>query len=261
MDGADPHRSWCRGVVCSLVGILCAASLPLAAVPALAEENGRASEWWARVTAEDSPEKFHLLPDDSEQPRDWIGLARDTGFIIGYQVIGAAILYAIPPSVSKWSHQDKEVSFDKWWANVQSPHWDDDSWPVNYIGHPYFGATYYIRARERGFDRIDSFLYSAVASAIYEFGVEAIFERPSYQDLLATPIGGALIGGFIFEPIRNWIRRKPELKWYDHVGLIATDPIGALNYMAERLLGIKSDIRVGIPRGGGVLVEFRVPLH
>jgi hypothetical protein len=29
--------------------------------------------------------------------------------------------------------------------------------------------------------------------------------------------------------------------------------------MAERLLGIKSDIRVGIPRGGGVLVEFRVP--
>jgi hypothetical protein len=79
---------------------------------------------------------------------------------------------------------------------------------VNYIGHPYFGATYYTRARERGFDRIDSFLYSAVASTIYEFGVEAIFERPSYQDLIVTPIGGALLGGFVFEPFRNWIRRR-----------------------------------------------------
>ena len=118
-------------------------------------------------------------------------------------------------------------------------------------------ASYHPREpRERGFDRIDSFPYSALASTIYEFGVEAIFERPSYQDLLATPIGGALIGGFVFEPIRNWIKRKPELKWYDHVGLIATDPIGALNYLAERLLGIKSDIRVGIPRGGGVFDEL-----
>jgi hypothetical protein len=109
---------------------------------------------------------------------------------------------------------------------------------VNYIGHPYFGATYFIRARERGFDRIDSFLYAAVASAIYEFGVEAIFERPSFQDLIVTPVGGALLGGFVFEPFRNWIKRKPELKWYDHVGLIVTDPIGALNYLADSLLGI-----------------------
>jgi hypothetical protein len=44
------------------------------------------------------------------------------------------------------------------------------------------------------------------------------------------------------------------------VGLIATDPIGALNYVVERLIGIKSDIRVGVPRGGGVMVELRLPL-
>jgi len=130
---------------------------------------------------------------------------------------------------------------------------------VNYLGHPYFGATYYTRARERGFDRIDSFLYSAFASALYEFGVEAFFEPPSYQDLVVTPVGGALLGGLVFEPIRDWVKQKPELKWYDHVILIATDPIGALNYAAESLLGIKSDIRVGVPKRGGVFVEIRVP--
>jgi predicted lysophospholipase L1 biosynthesis ABC-type transport system permease subunit len=87
-------------VLRSLVAaVLLASSLSLAAVPALAVEDGDATEWWARVTTENAPAKFHLLPDDSEQPRDWLGLLRDTGFIIGYQVVGAAILYVVPPSV------------------------------------------------------------------------------------------------------------------------------------------------------------------
>ncbi|MGH7341794.1 MAG: DUF3943 domain-containing protein [Candidatus Rokuibacteriota bacterium] len=238
-------------------------ALLLAARPALAAEAFvDSSAWWVQATAENAPEKFHLLPDDSETPRDWIGLARDTGFLLTYQIIGIGILYVLPSSVSKWSESAKEnIGFERWWDNVNNPVWDDDHWAVNYIGHSYFGATYYIRARERGFDRIDSFLYSALASALYEFGVEAIFERPSYNDLIVTPVGGALLGGFVFEPVRSWIRRKPELKWYDHLALIATDPIGALNYMAERLIGIKSDIRVGIPRRGGFHVELRLPLH
>ncbi len=63
---------------------------------AFAEEDPDATEWWVRVTTENAPVKFHLLPDDSEQPRDWLGLLRDTGFIIGYQVVGAAILYRRP---------------------------------------------------------------------------------------------------------------------------------------------------------------------
>lgn len=213
-----------------------------------------------QATAEDAPTKFHLLPDNSEEPRDWGGLARDTAFLLSYQIVGVAIIYSLPESVSKWSQSAKNnIGFDRWWDNVTHPGWDDDSWAVNYLGHSYFGATYYIRARERGFDRIDSFLYSAFASALYEFGVEALFERPSYQDLIVTPVGGALLGGFVFEPVRNWISRKPELKWYDHVVLIATDPIGALNYFAESLIGIKSDIRVSVPRRGGVFVEMRLP--
>ena len=239
-------------------------SLLLAAMPALAAEGfADSSAWWMQATAENAPEKFHLLPDNSgEAPRDWGGLARDTAFLLTYQVIGVAIIYALPASVSRWSESAKSnVGFERWWDNVNHPVWDEDSWAVNYIGHSYFGAAYYIRARERGFDRIDSFLYSAAASALYEFGVEAIFEKPSYNDLIITPVGGALLGGLVFEPVRNWILRKPELQWYDHVGLIATDPIGAMNYVIERLIGIKSDIRVGVPRRGGIHVELRLPLY
>lgn len=248
------------------VAILVVASLCLAARPALADESLRPPDsgaWWAQTAVEDAPpeQQFHLLPDNTLGPRDWVGLTRDTGLLLGYQLVAAGIIYALPESVSNWSDADKDISFEKWWHNVQNPQWDHDDWTLNYLAHTYFGATYYIRARERGFGRIESFIYSAFASALYEFGIEALGEPPSYQDLIVTPVGGALVGGFVFEPIRSWVKHKPELKWYDHAILVATDPIGALNYVTESLLGIKSTIRVGVPRGGGAFVELRIPLR
>jgi hypothetical protein len=251
--------AWCRVVV------LVALALGSTVLPALAEHDDHWSSTPYRLLPDSSlrgpPDEYVIGGDDEPAPsvRDWVGLGRDTGFLIGYQILGAAILYALPESASRWSDSHKEIDAGKWWENVQSPTWDSDRWAVNYIGHPYFGAAYYIRARERGFNPFESFLYSTVASTIYEFGVEAFFEPPSYQDLIVTPIGGSLLGGFVFEPLRNWIRQKPERKWYDYVGLVATDPIGALNVFLERLLGIKSHIRVAIPREGGVRVEVRVP--
>jgi len=91
---------------------------------------------------------------------------------------------------------------------------------------------------------LGSFGYSALLSALFEFGIEAFFEPPSYQDLIVTPVGGTLIGKYIFEPIRDNINAKAQRKWYDHAGLILTDPLGAVNSLFERALGIQSDIRV-----------------
>jgi hypothetical protein len=87
--------------------------------------------------------------------------------------------------------------------------------------------------------------------------VEALFERPSYQDLFVTPIGGALVG-LALEPIRSWIKLKPEPRWYDQLFLAATDPIGMLNGMFEKLLGIKSDLRVDLGQGNRVYVQLRM---
>jgi hypothetical protein len=219
------------------------------------------------------PTPFVLLPDrtlgtlgpENEEKvetgrkgRDWVGLGRDTVFLLGYQVAFIGILYLLPESVSRWSSEDKKISFEKWWDHVQHPVlWDKDNPLGNYVGHPYIGAAYYIRARERGFDRIDSFLYSALASAMFEFGAEAVFERPSVQDLIVTPVGGTLMG-LGFEPLRAWVRGKPEPRWYGHLILIATDPIGALNSVFERLMGIKSDIRVDVGRDSEVHVQLRM---
>jgi Domain of unknown function (DUF3943) len=195
----------------------------------------------------DRSREFSLQPDDAEASGpDWVGLGRDTAFLIGYQLAVSGILWVLPEDISGWSEREKNRGFDNWTRNVGSPEFDEDGWPMNYIAHPYWGATYYIRGRERGFSEVLSFAYAAFASATYEFGVEAVFEKPSIQDLIVTPIAGALVGALVFEPIRQRIKAKPDLAWYDHVGLVVTDPIGALNRVFEGLFGIKSDIRVNV---------------
>jgi uncharacterized protein DUF3943 len=175
---------------------------------------------------------------------DWEGLRRDTAFYLGYQTVGAGILYLLPESVTKWTVEQRKTSMRRWWENVQHPHWDHDTWDINYLGHPYWGAICYIRARERGFGAFGGFWYSALLSGLYEFGIEALFERPSYQDLIVTPVGGVLLGALLFDPIRERIRSKPELHWYDHFALTVIDPMGAGNRIFERLLGVETDIRV-----------------
>lgn len=226
-----------------------ALALKLSVMPALAEElvTGqlfeKADEFLWGVDGELAKP---LKAEPTKAGRDWVGLGRDTAFAVGYEVALTGILYLMPESVTSWSDEQKDAGPSKWWDNVRDPEWDEDKWWINYIFHPYFGAVYYIRARERGFDRFSSFLYSGLLSAAYEFGVEAFFERPSIQDLIFTPVGGFLVGAFIFEPIRAPIKAKAELKWHDHLVLILTDPLGAANYVMERLFGIKSDIRVDI---------------
>jgi Domain of unknown function (DUF3943) len=259
-----------RGRACRWIVVLAAAALVLegATLPAAADllEETTAhpladqrreftllpqissSGWIALPWLLDQREQNHFAVDAPEDAAptgpDWGGLARDTALLIGYQAVAIGVIFLLPEDVSNWNGKSHGV--DQWKHNVSHPTFDEDSWWLNYLAHPYVGATYYIRARERGFGPWSSFAYSAFASAAYEFGVEAFFEKPSIQDLIVTPIGGALLGAFVFEPFRAWIRAKPEPEWYDHVGLFLTDPIGGLNSVVERMFSIKSDIHVGL---------------
>jgi hypothetical protein len=202
----------------------------------VSHDTGHALSWGLALALEPTPE---VVPGP-----DWVGLARDTGLLVGYQLVSLGVIMLLPDDVSNWSDKTAGEIGSAWLENVKAPRFDDDALWINYVMHPYFGAVYYMRARERGFDPFPSFLYSALASTIYEFGVEAFFERPSIQDMIVTPVAGAVVGAFVFEPIRRRIAAKPTLEWYDHVGLFLTDPLGALNTAVERLFGIKSEFRI-----------------
>lgn len=179
-----------------------------------------------------------------ERIPDWNGIWRDTGILLGSQVVAAGLIYTMPETVSGWSSEQKKDSFKKYAGNFVNPVIDKDKFYINYVLHPYWGATYYIRGRERGLDKVSSLLYSALMSAMYEFGVECFFERPSIQDLIVTPVAGSILGALLFEPWRESIKRKQELRWYDHAALVLTDPAGVLSLGFEKLFGIESTIMV-----------------
>jgi hypothetical protein len=173
---------------------------------------------------------------------DYAGLASDSKYFIGYQVMFLGVLYVMPQSISGWSKEQKDQDRVKAYKeNVTDPVWDKDRGEVNYIGHPYFGATYYMRARQRGFDEDMSFWYSALMSTAYEFGVEALFEEPSIQDLIVTPVGGALLGKFWFEGVHGRLLDKVQsgqpLTKIDRTKLFFIDPIGVVNKYVRRWIG------------------------
>jgi hypothetical protein len=178
---------------------------------------------------------------------DWPGLQRDTKYFLGYQVAIVGTLYLMPESVTNWDKDDLQNGdlLDQWWDHVTHPQWDSDDFALNYVGHPYWGATYYVRGRERGLDKGQAFVYSALLSGLYEYTLEAFAERVSIQDLIFTPVLGSLVGEYWFQPVRDRIRAKPgALSRSDKTVLFLTDPLGVLGAWTDRKLGVTSRISV-----------------
>lgn len=153
------------------------------------------------------PERSALHPPEGRLLGKYSLLARDMGYLIVPASVILGLLYVAPESVSNWDEEDKDNSLSdlgsKWWDNVSDgPVWDEDDWWLNWIMHPYWGAAYYIHARHYAYSRWESFWYSFIVSnVLYEYGVEAFAEEPSIQDLISTPVGGWLVGEFIFLPL------------------------------------------------------------
>jgi hypothetical protein len=215
--------------------------------PAQAPETTEAPETaeTSEIAEKEEPPPFpwRVVPPDTP---DFRGAARDTAYFMVFQLAVIGLLYVAPESVSNWSDEDKEnYDSDKWQENVSNPQRDTDDFFINYVLHPYWGATYYIRGRERGFSRPQSFFFSFGLSFLYEFGFESMFENPSYQDLWTTPVIGSLVGEFWFSGVRDRIKAKPgELNWKDKTVLFLTDPLGVLSSATDRLLGIDSNVTV-----------------
>jgi hypothetical protein len=175
---------------------------------------------------------------DDTSPVDYPGLRHDTTYFFGYQFFIVGLLYVMPEEISAWTDEQKEeYTFEKWRDNVTHPRWDPDEWYINYILHPYWGMTYYTRGRERGLSEAGAFWFSFTLSSIYEFGLEALFEPVSIQDVIFTPTVGALLGWY-FEDTRREIKQQSTFSAWDKTILIATDPLGTLNTMVDSLFGV-----------------------
>jgi hypothetical protein len=141
----------------------------------------------------ENPNGIELMEDNRLK-----NLMSDTANV-GWMGLGfMGVLYILPENISNWNRDEMKLSNlgAKWKENVKNgPVMDRDDWTINYIGHTYFGAVYYTLARHNGFTAQESFLYSALMSTFFwEYGVEALAEKPSIQDLIITPVFGAIVG-------------------------------------------------------------------
>jgi len=201
-----------------------------------------------KLSNDNEPEHGTLIKVADEKASvgapDWKGIKRDTLYFMGYQFAVIGALYVAPESVSSWSNEQKKAySFSRWWNNITSPRMDPDQLWLNFIAHPYWGATYYVRARERHFDQMDSFKYSLLLSSIFEFGIEGLFERLSIQDVIITPVVGSLVGNY-FDKARKAIKGRGRAVWYDDIVIFATDPLGEVNKAMDKLLGINARVEI-----------------
>jgi len=130
---------------------------------------------------------------------DWKRLWINTAVYAGAFCGTLLVLECLPEDATSWNRAaiQSVPPLKRWYRNIfkQGPEWDHDKFYFNYILHPYAGAVYFMAARSAGFNFWRSMLYCSIISNIgWEFGIEAFMERPSYQDLIITPVVGSIIG-------------------------------------------------------------------
>jgi len=194
-----------------------------------------------------SSDRFFLYQDDyyssgidmdnmfSIREKRYQDAVEDTKYMVFIHVATAGILYLMPESVTNWDKSTMSFSSitDKWVDNVKAgPVWDDDDWFLNFVGHPYQGAAYYVVARKSGFDWKGAFIYSALCSTfIWEYGFESFAEKPSTQDIIVTPIVGALLGELFLRGEDMIVANGGKVlgsKNLGNISLVFLDPAGSL---------------------------------
>lgn len=85
-------------------------------------------------------------------------------------------------------------SFESWGSNIFKTTFDKDDYHYNIYKHTFVGQYYYLFYRSRGYSQRDSFLWSFVSSAAFEYTIETLTEPPSHQDVYQTPVYGSILG-------------------------------------------------------------------
>ncbi|MDR0763878.1 MAG: DUF3943 domain-containing protein [Bacteroidales bacterium] len=167
----------------------------------------------------------------------WDKLGINTGYIGGSSVLFMGVIYAFPVNISNW--YDRTISLKNYWKHIQiKPAVDKDDWVINGLGHGLLGAYYYSSARSAGLSAWGSLLYTTFISTFaWEYGIEAIMEIPSLQDLILTPTVGAVLGEGFYAAKRSIVRnnyRVGSSRFFGCLFAFILDPLGELTDYATK---------------------------
>jgi hypothetical protein len=138
-------------------------------------------------------------PVDPEPEPNWVvPTLHGLGVMTGMR-IGAAIIWPEPfadPDLERIgrSYERAYTRPPRWDSERDFFEWDGDPWPVNAVGHALFGSELFLRARSCHFRPLPALAFTALGSAVWEYGFEASAVQPSALDLVYTPLAGIALG-------------------------------------------------------------------
>ncbi|HEY9000935.1 MAG TPA: DUF3943 domain-containing protein [Mucilaginibacter sp.] len=126
------------------------------------------------------------------------------------------------------------ISLSTWKYNIQKGwEWDDDRFGINFVGHPYSGSLYFNAARSQGYNYLQSFPYAVAGSLMWEYFGENT--RPSYNDVINTPVNGAFLGEVFYRVSSNILddRVSGGNRAFREIVAGLIDPVRGLNRLLE----------------------------
>src|SRR5260221_3347251 len=94
------------------------------------------------------------------------------------------------------------IGSSTWKNNLQKGwEWDTDRFGINFVGHPYSGTLSFNAGRSTGYTYFQSFGFSTAGSLMWEYFGENT--RPSYNDIINTPVSGAFLGEILYRLSSN----------------------------------------------------------
>lgn len=106
----------------------------------------------------------------------------------------------------------------------QFPKIDEDHWSWNYEVHPYMGSISYLAYRNRKASIWESIAGAALNSFVYEYIIAGGTQQPSLNDLIATPLGGTLLGEGIYQ-LKKYLLRDKYLSTIEKILITICDPL------------------------------------
>lgn len=191
----------------------------------------------------------------------WHRMWVNTAVLSGAFVSTLLVLECLPEDATTWNRAaiQQVPPFTRWFRNVfkRGPEWDHDNPVFNYVLHPYAGAAYFMSARSCGFNFWQSFLYSTCISSIgWEFGIEAFMERPSYQDLVITPVVGSVLGELFYKTKRHIVEHNYTLAGSRLLGNVVVFLVDPVNEVIDLFRGNPCR-QMHFPDGGDIPAPAR----
>jgi len=173
---------------------------------------------------------FMMAPAEADTLPEYV--VKKKGWLAATEAAGLNLLIW---SYDRYIREDGQnpgfrISLDSWKENIQNGfEWDDNSFTTNQFAHPYHGSLYFNAARSNGFDYWGSLPFALGGSLMWEYLMET--HHPSYNDWIATSIGGAAFGeslhrlsAMVFDNTATGSNRT----WRE-IGGFLVNPMGGLN--------------------------------